>query len=71
MSNKSNVTDAELMEFCKWYADFHGKASVDKSVVTTCLCGYFHTYSKRAERLLKRCLQLGLLTAHRGKVMPL
>ena len=71
MSNENDITDGELMEFCKWYADFHSKATVHESVMTTCLCGYFHTYPKRAECLLKRCLQLGLLTAHRGKVMPL
>ena len=71
MSNESNITDGELMEFYKWYADFHGKAPVDKSVATTCLCGYFHTYTKRAECLLKRCLRLGLVIARQGKITPL
>lgn len=71
MSNESNTTDGELMEFCKWYADFHGKAPIYESVITTCLCGYFHTYPKRAECLLKRCLRLRLVTAHQGKITPL
>jgi len=62
------ITDNNLMEFCKWYAGFHGAADIEPSVVETCLCGYFHTFSKAANQLLKRCMKLGLLVAHNGNM---
>lgn len=71
MMIETNVTDKELKEFCTWYADFHGTKTVNSSVMTTCLCGYFHTYPKAAEMLLRRCKQLGLVGIHQGKVTPL
>ena len=57
------ITDNNLMEFCKWYAGFHGAADIEPSVIETCLCGYFHTFSKAANQLLKRCMKLGLVVA--------
>lgn len=62
MTNE-RITDNDLMEFCKWYAGFHGAADIEPSVIETCLCGYFHTFSKAANQLLKRCMKLGLVVA--------
>ena len=53
-----SITDNELMAFCRWFAGFHG-GTTSPSVFTTCMCGYFHTYTKAANKLLKRCMRLG------------
>lgn len=63
MSVGDNITDNDLMAFCRWYADFHGATDITPSVITTCLCGYFHTFTKAAYQLLKRCMRLRLVVA--------
>lgn len=55
------ITNNELMDFCVWFADWHGNTT-PQSVFTTCLCGYFHTYTKVANKLLTRCKKLKLVT---------
>ena len=62
MSMGNNITDNDLMAFCEWFADFHGNATMP-SVFTTCLCGYFQTFTKAANQLLKRCMRLKLVVA--------
>lgn len=42
MSNDRTITDTDLVEFRKWYADFHGDTDIETSVIVTCLCGYLH-----------------------------
>ena len=59
-----NITDNDLMEFCKWYAGFHGATDIEPSVIETCLCGYFHTFAKAANKLLMRCKKLKLVAAN-------
>lgn len=63
MSMENDITDNDLMVFCRWYADFHGATDIMPSVITTCLCGYFHTFTKAANQLLKRCMRLKLVVA--------
>lgn len=63
MSMENNITDNDLMVFCRWYADFHGATNITPSVITTCLCGHFHTFTKAANQLLKRCMRLRLVVA--------
>lgn len=63
MSMGNNITDNDLMAFCRWYADFHGATNITPSVITTCLCGHFHTSTKAANQLLKRCMRLKLVVA--------
>lgn len=63
------ITDNDLMAFCGWFADFHGNATMP-SVFTTCLCGYFQTYTKGATKLLKRCERLKLVTIN-GDVLTI
>ena len=58
---KESVTDNDLMTFCEWFAAFHGNTAMP-SVFTTCLCGYFHTYTKAAKQVLTRCKELKLVT---------
>ena len=64
MSNERTITDTDLVEFCKWYADFHGDTDIETSVIVTCLCGYFHTFPKAADKLLQRCKKLRLVVAN-------
>ena len=64
MSNVRTITDTDLVEFCKWYADFHGDTDIETSVIVTCLCGYFHTFPKAADKLLMRCKKSGLVVAN-------
>ena len=45
-----------------------GAIDIEPTVIETCLCGYFHTFSKAANQLLKRCMKLGLLVAHNGNM---
>ncbi len=60
--------DNELREFCTWYQVHFRKKESFKSVVTTCMCGHFHTYTRAAEILLKRCVELGLVTVKENVV---
>ncbi len=55
------ITNNELMDFCVWFADWHGKATMP-SVFTTCLCGHFQIYTKVANKLLTRCKKLKLVS---------
>ena len=64
MSNERTITDTDLVEFCKWYADFHGDTDIETSVIVTCLCGHFHTFPKAADKLLMRCKKSGLVVAN-------
>lgn len=68
MSIGNNITDNDLMAFCQWYGDFHGATDITPSVMTTCLCGHFQTYTKAANQLLKRCMRLGLVSLKNGKL---
>ena len=61
MKHEITITDIELTEFCRWFAEFHGTEHVKPSVLTTCMCGHLNTYSKMADRLLTRCKKLGLV----------
>ena len=60
--NIEEISDMDLREFCKWYVGFHGCKPVAATVLTTCLCGYFATFSKEADKLLARLKQLDLVT---------
>ena len=60
------ITDNHLADFCAWYAQFHGCKPVEASVISTCICGYFGTYSKAADKLLARCKRLKLLDVADG-----
>ena len=60
--NNEEISDMDLREFCKWYTGFHGTKPVAATVLTTCLCGYFHTYAKAADKLLARLQKLDLIT---------
>lgn len=63
MSMGNNITDNDLMVFCRWYADFRSATNITPSVITTCLCGHFQTFTKAANQLLKRCMRLKLVVA--------
>ena len=60
--NIEKITDQDLRTFCKWYVGFHGTKPVAATVLTTCLCGYFSTYAKAADKLLARLKKLDLIT---------
>jgi len=60
--NIEEITDMDLREFCEWYVGFHGTKPVSATVLATCMTGYFHTYSKGADKLLARLKQLDLVT---------
>lgn len=63
MSIENNITDNDLIAFCQWHANFHGATDITPSVFTTCLCGHFHTFTKAANQLLKRCMELRMVVA--------
>lgn len=64
-----SIADNDLMVFCGWFTNWHGKTTMP-SVFTTCLCGHFHTYTKVATKLLKRCKKLNLVTIN-GDVLTI
>ncbi len=68
MVNMGNISDKDLRDFCKWYKDRFNKVADGKGVVITCLCGHFHTYTKRAKELLKRCESINLLAVNNDVV---
>ena len=62
------ITDKELKDFCKWYVNRFNKDVSAESVVATCMCGYFHTYTRMAIILLKRCKTLKYVSMDKGVV---
>ena len=64
----ASVVDKDLQDFCRWYKDHFGRAEDEKDVVVTCLCGHFHTYTKKAKELLGRCESLNLLAIKKNIV---
>ena len=56
------ISDEQLRGFCGWYCRHHGSAPVCQSVFVTCLCGYFHTFSRAAEVIASRCQDAGLIS---------
>ena len=63
-----DITDNDLREFLAWYRDFHGCRPAGASVITTCMCGYFGTFQKAADKLLARCKRLKLVAVKDGVV---
>lgn len=61
-----SVLDIDLKAFCRWFVECHGRASVQPTVFTTCLCGYFHTFTKLADKLLARCKKMKLVSVKNG-----
>ena len=66
-----DITDNDLRAFCHWYADFHGDTDITPGVLLTCMCGYFHTYTKAADQLLNRCMRLKAVTADHGDTVKI
>ena len=55
------IADDQLVEFCQWFKDHYNRNESYMSAMTTCLCGYFHTYPREANKLLNRCMSLSLM----------
>lgn len=62
-----NITDKDLRMFCEWFAGFHG-TTTEPAVITTCMCGYFHTYTKNANKLLTRCKRLKMVVKDKDRI---
>lgn len=62
------VSNEELNEFCQWFKNHFGKNESYLCAITTCLCGYFHTFPREANLLLKRCKSNNLLEVKRNMV---
>lgn len=58
-----DVSDEELISFVKWYGKMHKSRYV--SILETCMCGYFHTYTKNAVSLRRRLSDMGIVKIHR------
>lgn len=58
----------EIKKFLLWYVDFHGMTT-DKNKLVTCMCGYFHTFTKDAEMKLRECVKMGYLKILRGGIV--
>lgn len=58
----------EIKEFLLRYVDFHGMAT-DKNKLVTCMCGYFHTYTKDAAIKLRECEKMGYLKILKGGIV--
>lgn len=59
--NIEEIADEDLKRFCQWYVGFHGCKPVSATVLTTCLCGYFATFTKEADKLLAKLKRLNLV----------
>ena len=55
----------DLRTFIVWYSMY--QQSRETSVLSTCICGYFHTYTKEAKRIIRECEQLGLIRVKKEK----
>ena len=64
-----NITDDDLRGFCKWFGEWHGCEAVAASVMTTCMTGYFKTYTKAADKILARCRSLKFVDVSNGMVI--
>ena len=54
-------------DFCTWYAVYHG-LEADKGAFLTCICGYFHTFPKRATAILAEMKAAGLVKVKTNRV---
>lgn len=60
------VNEDELKSFVLWYKERPvTKWSFGISVLETCMCGHFHTYTKMAVELRKELVRLGFIATHR------
>lgn len=50
--------------FIQWFGDRYGSGPIKESVFITCICGYYNTFPKDADRVLKRLIQSGHITKH-------
>jgi len=64
------MTYEELKDAVRWYKQRHGSTPVERSVFTTFICGYFHTYPRNASFILKEMQECDLITITKGKVIP-
>lgn len=55
----------DLRTFIVWYSMY--QQSRETSVLETCICGYFHTYTKEAKRIIRELEQLGLIRTKKEK----
>ena len=55
----------DIRTFIAWYSMY--QQSRETSVLETCICGYFHTYTKEAKRIIRECEQLGLIRTKKEK----
>ena len=62
------ILDTELKDFCTWYSNHFNKRVSTESVILTCMCGYFHTYTRVATMILKRCKALKYVEVEKGVV---
>lgn len=67
MTKIENISNEDLADFLKWYANHFKRHNTPASVLTTCMAGYFHISSKEASALIERCKGEGLLKKQRGK----
>lgn len=65
------LTQTQLLDFCKWFAGYHGTEQPEHVFFVTCLCGHFHSNPKAAEAILQDMKGLGLIEDKRGTVRVL
>lgn len=58
----------ELMRLCRDYVDMHGAESVAVSVFACYITGHLHTYTKRANEIVKMCVSIGAISVSKGMV---
>lgn len=55
------MTDQELKDFIIWHKERFKRTELPESVLITCMCGFFHSYPRAMQQVLKRMSALGLI----------
>lgn len=60
MKNKT-ISDNDLKMFFKWHKSRFNKDSVNCSVLSVCMCGYFHILPRESKWLIERSEKMDLI----------
>ncbi len=60
-----DVPDADLSKFVRWYVDWFRRDHSPIGIVSASMGGYFHLPSIFVEKLIRRCIAVGLMSDDR------
>ena len=57
-----DVPEADLSKFARWYVNWFRRDNSPIRIVSVCMGGYFHLPSIFVDKLIRRCIDIGLMS---------